>query len=278
MALFRSGARRSGRNRYFASLPGRQPPRHQREPPPERTASVIVGDQHKSRAEIARFAPDATLCVPAEGFGIAPQQTYNGRQFKHIAGERMSMRLASIGRCAAKLLALLVLTGTGIGEASAQPILSAQEITRGVVKVATAYADAISCGHPKISAKNIAALVPYKADARDDARYLVVWSGDIGCEGGTGSVNPAISTVNIGAGNRFFVDPLRSSPSIKHEIPVRYVERLVGTTADSLTVEGKAYGPNDGNCCPSTDVRATVKVDAKGNWKIIDRKIISPKK
>jgi hypothetical protein len=84
--------------------------------------------------------------------------------------------------------------------------------------------------------------------------------------------------VSIGAGNSFFVDPLRSSPAIKHEIPVRYVERLVGNTADSLTVEGKAYGPKDGNCCPSINVRATVKVDAKGNWKIIERKIILPKK
>lgn len=188
------------------------------------------------------------------------------------------MGLAGTKKHAAEFLAPLILVGISVGSASAQPVLGAQEITREIVKVATAYADAISCGHPKIRAKNIAALVPYQAGARDDARYLVVWSGDIGCDGGTGSINPAVAMVKIGGGNHFFVDPLRSSPSIKHEIPARYVERLVGNTADSLTIEGKTYGLGDGNCCPSVNVQATLKVDAKGNWKIIARETISPTK
>jgi uncharacterized membrane protein len=177
-----------------------------------------------------------------------------------------------------KLLILCTLAGISAGGAAAQTALSEREITRSIVKAATAYADAVSCAHSKISAKNIATLRPYDAEVRGDAIYAVVWSGDIGCDGGTGSVNPAISIVKTGAGYSFFVDPLRSSPSIKHEIPVRYVERLVENTADSLTLEGKAYGPNDGNCCPSVNVRAILKVDAKGNWKLVDRKVISAKK
>ncbi|WP_157214508.1 hypothetical protein [Polaromonas sp. CF318] len=173
-----------------------------------------------------------------------------------------------------KLWVLCILSGFSAGSLSAQTVLSERDITRSIVKAATAYADAVSCEHSKISAKNIATLRPYKAELRGDARYAVVWSGDIGCDGGTGTVNPAITMVVTGAGYSFVVDPLRSSPSIKHEIPVRYVERLVGNTADSLTLEGKAYGPNDANCCPSVNVSATLKVDAKGNWKLVDRKII----
>jgi uncharacterized membrane protein len=177
-----------------------------------------------------------------------------------------------------KFLAALILAGAGIGSAWSQAVLSEGQIARDVVKAATAYADAISCEHSKISVKSIAALVPYKADSAWAVKYAVVWSGDIGCDGGTGSINSAISIVKGGMGSSFRVDPLRSSPSIKHEIPVRRVERLVAHTADSLTIEGKAYGPGDGNCCPSVNVRVTLKVDAKGNWKMVERKVIPPSK
>jgi len=177
-----------------------------------------------------------------------------------------------------KFLAALILAGAGIGNAWSQVVPGEKQITREVMKVATAYADAISCEHSKIGVKSIAALTPFEADSAWDARYAVVWSGDIGCEGGTGSINSAISIVKGGMGSSFYVDALRSSPSIKHEIPVRRVERLVANTADSLTIEGKAYGPADGNCCPSVNVRATLKVDAKGNWKMVERIIIPPGK
>lgn len=195
------------------------------------------------------------------GGGVLFNTSRSGNQGKHM-----------------KFLAALILVGTGIGSAWSQIVLSEQQVTRNVVKAATAYADAISCEHSKISAKSVAALAPYKADSAWEAKYAIVWSGDIGCDGGTGSVNSAISIVKVGMGSSFHVDPLRSSPSIKHEIPVRRIERLVAHTADSLTIEGKAYGPADGNCCPSVNVRATLKVDAKGNWKMVERIIIPPGK
>ena len=178
-----------------------------------------------------------------------------------------------------KFLSILAIAAIGLGNANAQNMPSAQEITRYIIKVATAYADSIACEHSKIEAKNIAALAPYKTmDSRGDAKYVVLWSGDIGCAGGTGTTGSAITLVKIGAGDSFVVDPLQSSPIISHELPVRYVERLVGNTADSLIIEGKEYGKDDPNCCPSINVRATLKVDAKGNWKMVEKKVIPSKK
>ncbi len=178
-----------------------------------------------------------------------------------------------------KFLSIVILASIGLGNASAQNVPSAQEITRSIVKAANAYADSIACEHSKIEAKNIAALVPYRTmDSRGDAKYAVLWSGDIWCAGGSGTNGSAITIVKIGAGDSFLVDSLQSSPIISHELPVRYVERLVGNTADSLIIEGKEYGKDDPNCCPSVNVRATLKVDAKGNWKMIDKKVIPGKK
>lgn len=178
-----------------------------------------------------------------------------------------------------KFLSIVILAGISLGNVNAQNIPSAQEITRNIVKATTAYADSIACEHSKIEAKNIAALTPYKTmDSRGDAKYAVLWSGDIGCAGGSGTSGSAITIVKIGAGDSVLVDPVQSSPNISHELPVRYVERLVGNTADSLIIEGKEYGKDDPNCCPSVHVRATLKVDVKGNWKMIEKKVIPGKR
>jgi hypothetical protein len=159
---------------------------------------------------------------------------------------------------------------------SAPPV---QEITRQVIKAATNYKDAIACAEDKIGAKDIAALVPYKTpDDQLDAKYAVLWGGDIGCAGGSGTYGTNVSIVTIGVGNSYIVDPHQSSPVIQFESPVRIVSRIVGNTRDSMILEGLEFGPKDANCCPSIPVRFTLKVDEKGNWKLVDKKVMPAKK
>ena len=123
------------------------------------------------------------------------------------------------------------------------------------------------------------ALVPYKTmDDRMDAKYAVLWVGDIGCAGGSGTEGTNLSIVTISTGDSYVVDPLQSSPVIQFESPVRFVERIVGNTRDSLILEGMEYGPKDPNCCPSIKVRFTLRVDEKGNWKLVEKKTMSAKK
>ena len=154
-----------------------------------------------------------------------------------------------------------------------------QEITKQVIRSVSGYANAISCPGVKIDAKQIAALVPYKTiDDRMDARYAVLWPGDIGCAGGSGTEGTHLSIVTVSTGDSYVVDPLQSSPAIQFESPVRFVDRIVGNTRDSLILEGKDYGPKDPNCCPSILVRFTVRVDEKGNWKVTEKKVMPSKK
>ena len=166
-----------------------------------------------------------------------------------------------------------------MANAFAQSAPPVQEITKQVIRSVTGYANAISCPGVKVDPKQIAALVPYKTiDDRMDAKYAVLWVGDIGCMGGSGTSGTNISVVTISTGDSYVVDPLQSSPAIKFESPVRGVERIVGNTRDSLILEGMEHGPKDPNCCPSIKVRFTMQVDEKGNWKLVEKKAMSSKK
>ncbi len=159
--------------------------------------------------------------------------------------------------------------------ASAQNAPSTQEITKKIIKSVTSYADAISCSDldTPTNPKRIVALSPYtNFDDRENAKYAVLWEGDIGCAGGTGTASTNIAIVTVGAGDSFLVDPSQSSPSITFDSLTRYVDKIVGNTRESLTLEGKEHGPNDPMCCPSVKVRFTLQSDAKGNWKLVDQK------
>lgn len=176
----------------------------------------------------------------------------------------------------------VAIAATLLGMASscfAQSAPPVQEITRQIIKSATSYRDAIACVEDKIGPKDIAALVPYKTlDDRMDAKYAVLWVGDIGCAGGSGTYGTNVAIVTIGVGDSYTVDPLQSSPVIHFESPVRLVSRIVGNTRDSMILEGLEFGPNDSNCCPSIPVRFTLKLDEKGNWKLAEKKVMPPRK
>jgi len=157
----------------------------------------------------------------------------------------------------------------------AQTAMPVQEITRQIIRSTTNYGNAISCPGVTVEPKQIAALMPYKTmEDRMDAKYAVLWTGDIGCAGGSGTTSTNIAMVSVSVGDSFVVDPTQSSPIVQFESPVRYIERIVGNTRDSLILEGKEYGDKDSNCCPSIPVRFTMKPDEKGNWKVTEKKIL----
>ncbi len=141
-----------------------------------------------------------------------------------------------------------------------------REITKQIIRTVNGYANSISCNVLAIGPKDIAALVPYR-DCWGIARYAVLWHGDIGCAGGSKTTTANIAIVTVGAGNSFVVDPLLSSPVVSFEgfgFP-----KLIGNTHNSLVLDGFELGPNDGLCCPSVPVRMTVRVNEKGDWKLI---------
>lgn len=182
-----------------------------------------------------------------------------------------------------KKLALCVLACMGLTANSfAQEfdnIPSGKDITKAVMQAAQSYANAISCDTPDIKPADIAALLPWKKGIiREDAEYAVIWYGDIGCNGGSGTTTANIAIVKIGAGNTFYVVPGRSSPQIDFETAASRigVSRILGNTENTLTLEGYDYAQNDAMCCPSIRKQFSVRSDEKGNWRIIKEKILPP--
>jgi hypothetical protein len=152
--------------------------------------------------------------------------------------------------------------------ASAMPV-SDEEIKRGIADAVERYANAISCGGITIRPAAVLTLEP-RRDGPSLPRYAVLWSGDLGCFGGSGSerTHLAIAMFNTG---RYVVQPELSSPVVAFESPVRFVARTVSNSADTLVLEGLEYGAADPQSNPSIPVRFTLRLDAKGNWKLIDK-------
>jgi hypothetical protein len=146
-------------------------------------------------------------------------------------------------------------------------------IRKQVFQKALQYAESISCD-VGADRENVVALVPWKNFEdffeRENARYAVIWYGDIGCSGGTGSVNPCITVVRISIGNSFIVDLDRSSPKIEFEAYIRDI-KVIRATASELTLSGLAWGPEDPHCCPSIPLQVHLREDGQGNWRLIEK-------
>ncbi|MET0855713.1 MAG: hypothetical protein ABWY27_03095 [Telluria sp.] len=154
--------------------------------------------------------------------------------------------------------------------ASAAP-RSEIDIKRGVAEVAERYANAVSCGGVTIKPEDVLTLSAYQDDGGLAlSKYAVLWHGDLGCMGGSGSemTRLAITTINTG---HYVVQPELSSPVAAFESPVRFVSRVVSSGADTLVLEGMEYAPNDPRSTPSKAVRFTLRMDPKGGWRLVDK-------
>lgn len=161
---------------------------------------------------------------------------------------------------AAALLGLASALATG-----AQPLPTGAE-RMGVASAVARYVNAVTCGGVRITPADVLLLSGGRADAAQ-ARYAVLWTGDMACAG-TDKTHVTIATVN---GGEYVVRPEWSSPVVAFESPVRSVTRVVSYNARVLVLEGKEDGPGDPNGAPSVPVRFMLRVDAKGNWVLVDK-------
>lgn len=150
----------------------------------------------------------------------------------------------------------------------AQAVPAAAE-QAGVASAVARYVNAIACGGVRVTPADVLLLSPGDPD-RMPARYAVLWHGDLACSGGSDSdrTHLAIATCNTG---QFVVQPESSSPVVAFESPVRSVSRIVSYSARILVLEGMEYGPGDPNSAPSVPVRFMLRVDARGNWVLVDK-------
>lgn len=148
-------------------------------------------------------------------------------------------------------------------------------VEQNVLKVASQYINAIACETTPVTVKQIVPLSAYtNDDNRWDAQYAVLWSGDIGCQGGSGTSSANLLIVKIGAGDFYYVDSQLSSPNIAYESPTNWVTQIMSYSANRLVLAGKTYTDQDPHCCPSQLTEFILDRDKKGNWHNIDSHII----
>lgn len=88
--------------------------------------------------------------------------------------------------------------------------------------------------------------------------YAVVWSGDFGCAGGSGTHGVILTTVGSRAGGTLLVLP--DNPNTF--VPTRTVSAVAGAQG-MVIIEGPAYLDNDPNCCPSGTASYVYKFDQR---------------
>lgn len=144
-------------------------------------------------------------------------------------------------------------------------------VMKDVYEKATQFASTISCA-PEFDLKKIVPLVPWDDDHDIwDARYALIWRGDIRCTGGSGSSQPHITIVGLGSGGSVAVLPKLSSPVIEFDPSVRIINKIIDVTANELTLEGMDWSSSDALCCPSMPVHIFMRRDKKNNWKLIKK-------
>jgi len=128
------------------------------------------------------------------------------------------------------------------------------------VRVANKYIDHGVCEPTRAEPNSVAAMSPYTPDVeagRAAAEYVVIWAGDIGCRGGSGT-----NTMNYLLVEKRGVTPARIVGV--GELDGASIERIVATTPDSLTVDAYTWGPDDAHCCASVFERWTFRREPSG--------------
>jgi hypothetical protein len=147
---------------------------------------------------------------------------------------------------------------------------SEADIRRGVASAVERYANAVSCGGVSVKPEDVLTLSAYRDGEAALPKYAVLWTGDLGCFGGSGTEMTRLSIATINTG-QYVVQPELSSPVAAFESPVRFVSRVVSSGPDTLVMEGMEYTPHDPRSKPSKAVRFTLRLDAKGGWRQVDK-------
>lgn len=162
-----------------------------------------------------------------------------------------------------------------IAMANEPEVPSEVEIREQALAVVKKYAHAVSCTEDEYGIWEFITLKPWTDYyAREQSEFGVIWSGDVGCNGGSGTTGIQLAIVKIGAGNSYYVDPYSSSPPAEFEFYSRSFGGVVANTSDVIVLEALEHGDGDANCCPSERVRYTLKRDEDGNWKLHQRQEI----
>lgn len=128
-----------------------------------------------------------------------------------------------------------------------------------IARVVTAFGNALGC-EVHLDRKNIV-----RHAMQDDEVFVILYSIDLGCSGGSAMSRPAFAVVTQGAYGRFFVRPEYSSPlQTSNKFPT--VTYRLYKEGGLLRYLAKGLADTDALCCPSIPVEGQV-VFRDGVWK-----------
>lgn len=128
------------------------------------------------------------------------------------------------------------------------------EENKRVLKVAAAYA--LSIG----SAWDFN-VVPIPSEGYGK-KFLVIWEGDVGNSGGSGTWGPVMCEVSEGNWGRLFVE----KSDRFFETSLRCIEDVIGYFNEELLLTGYRYDDHDSNNHPSLKYSISLKKSAEGKW------------
>lgn len=101
-------------------------------------------------------------------------------------------------------------------------------------------------------------------------RFLVLWDGDIGMNGGSGSWGTAMVEVQESRFGQFYVD----KSDLHFNTGMRCVARAINFHKGVLSLVGYKYGKDDPNNHPSLVYKVNMKKNKSGEWHIASEQFL----
>lgn len=164
-----------------------------------------------------------------------------------------------------------------------------------VMKTMTNYISSVACEDEKLDPKNI-----FTIDRDIDSgigTYYVLWTGDKGCMGGSGTISSYVSEVSRYSNNRPFLvmndDAFNNEKNWKYDsednvisagINFRFIESIRKINSDSFSIiawnyaDDKFGGKDGGNNFPANRFKYTLKKLEGTGWVITNQVLLKQNK
>lgn len=184
------------------------------------------------------------------------------------------------------------LLGTILGFSLINPSFASEQTERTqVLKTINNYIGSVSCANSKIKSKDI-----FKIDSDLETgitTYYVLWVGDKGCQGGSGTMSFYVSEVSRYSSNRPFLvisddafgdnneKAWSGEDTTKTTINYRFIDSIKQISPEKFEIVAGAYadekfgGKDGGNNFPANTIKYTVQNGQDNGWKITNQVLLN---
>ena len=163
---------------------------------------------------------------------------------------------------------------------------------QAIMKMMNPYINAVACATSKVELKDIVNIHPPEEDYTGST-YYVLWSGDKGCEGGSGTMSAYISEVSRYSTSRPFLVNTDDALGDNNEkawatrssfTNYRFINSMKKTQDGLLEIVSWNYaddiygGKDGGNNFPANKFKYTLALDEESGWKVIKQVLLEQNK